>query len=314
MDFIENIKNIVKNNEKKTIILTEGEDSRVVEAIERVKDYCNIILVGDLKSKIVDVTIINPKDSKYLEAFTEQLYNLRKHKGITITKAKELLLNNNMYFACMLLINGIGDGIVSGACHTSMDTIRPALELIRAKESSKLVSSFFIMDTSNKTYLFSDCALNISPSSEELAYIGLESSYSYKKITGNDPFTAFLSYSSYGSGKGELVYKVNTAVDKAKELDSSLLIDGELQLDAAINKTVSRIKTPNSKINGEANVLIFPDLNSGNIGYKLVREFSNAKCYGPILQGLNKPVNDLSRGCNVDEIVGTILITCLQAI
>ena len=310
MNFIDIIKEKVKSNKKKTIILTEGEDLRVVEAIEKVIDYCNIIVIGKLIKDIPGVKVIDPNE--YIDGFSKKLYELRKDKGITLEEARDLLLNNNMYFACMLLLNNIGDGIVSGASHTSMDTIRPALQLIRAKD--KIVSSFFIMDVNNKIYLFSDPALNVNPNSEELAYIGVESSHSYKKLTGNDSKTAFLSYSSLGSGKGESVDKVRSAVKLAKELDSSLLIDGEMQVDAAVNSTVANIKAPNSNLKGEANVLIFPDINSGNIGYKLVKEFSNATCYGPILQGLNKPVNDLSRGSNSDEIAGVILLTCLQAL
>jgi phosphate acetyltransferase len=310
MNFIDNIKETIKSNDRKTIILTEGEDLRVVEAIEKVLDYCNIIVIGKLIKDIPGVKVIDPRE--YIDSFSKELYELRKHKGITPEDAKELLINNNMYFACMLLLNNIGDGIVSGASHPSMDTIRPALELIRAK--NKLVSSFFLMDVNNKLYLFSDPALNINPNSEELAWIGIESSHTYKKLTNKDSITAFLSYSSLGSGKGESVDKVKEAVNIARNIDPSLILDGELQVDAAINKTVSSIKAPNSRVNGEANVLIFPDINSGNIGYKLVKEFANAKCYGPILQGLNKPVNDLSRGSNSDEIVGTILLTCLQAL
>ena len=309
MNFLDSVKNIVKSNEKKAIILTEGEDERVIEAIETVIDYCNIIVIGKLNINIPGVKVIDP--SEYLDSFSKKLYELRKGKGLTIEEAKELLLTNNMYFACLLLLNGIGDGIVSGATHTSMDTIRPALQLLK---SGKLVSSFFIMDINSKLYLFSDCALNVNPSSEELASIAIESSYSYKKFTGNDSKTCFLSYSSLGSGKGESVDKVKEAVRISKEKDPSLLIEGELQLDAAVNSTVASLKAPNSIIKGEGNVLIFPDLNSGNIGYKLVKEFSNAKCYGPILQGLSKPVNDLSRGSNSDEIAGVILITCLQAL
>lgn len=309
MNFIDKVKVTVKNNEKKTIILTEGEDERVIEAIEKVIDYCNIIVIGKLGKDIPSVKVIDP--SEYIDSFSKELYEFRKDKGLTIEEAKELLLTNNMYFACLLLLSGIGDGIVSGACHTSMDTIKPALQLLK---SNKIASSFFIMDINNKTYLFSDPALNVNPNSEELAWIGVESSYSYKKFTGDTPKTAFLSYSSLGSGKGEFVDKVKEAVKIAKTIDSSLIIDGEMQVDAAVNKTVSLIKAPNSSVNGEANVLIFPDLNSGNIGYKLVKEFSGAKCYGPIVQGLNKPVNDLSRGCNSEEIAGVILITCLEAL
>lgn len=307
MSFIDSIKEKVKNNERKTIILTEGEDQRVLEAIKEAKEFCNIILVGE-SCDISGVKVINPND--YLDSFSSKLYELRKHKGISLEDAKNMLLNNYMYFACLLLINGIGDGIVSGACHTSMDTIKPALELIK---SDNLVSSFFMMDINDKLYLFSDIALNVNPNSEELSKIGVESSYSYKRLTGTESKTAFLSYSSYGSGKGELVDKVKEATKLAKELDPSLLIDGELQVDAALNTTVCERKAPNSSIKGDANVLIFPDLNSGNIGYKLVKEFSHAKCYGPIMQGLKKPVNDLSRGCNSEEILGVILITCLQA-
>lgn len=309
MNFIDNVKEVLKTNNKKTIILTEGEDIRVVEAIEKVIDYCNIIVIGNLIKNIPGVKIIDPNE--YIDSFSKELYELRKHKGITLEDARNMLLNNNMYFACMLLLNNIGDGIVSGASHTSMDTIRPALQLLKSKS---LISSYFLMDINNKIYLFSDSALNVNPNSDELAQIGVESSYSYKKLTGIDSKTVFLSYSSLGSGKGELVDKVREAVKKAKEIDSTLLIEGEYQVDAAVDKEVSKIKTPNSTINGEANVLIFPDLNSGNIGYKLVKEFSNAKCYGPILQGLSKPVNDLSRGCNSDEIAGVILLTCLQAL
>lgn len=308
MNFMDNIKELVKNKEKKTIILTEGDDPRVVEAIEKVLDYCNVIVIGKLIKDIPGVKTIDP--SEYIDSFSKELYELRKEKGLTLEEAKELLMTNDMYFACMLLKNNIGDGVVSGACHSSMDTIRPALQIIK---SDSLVSSFFLIDINNKLYLFSDPALNVNPNSEELAKIGIESSYSYKRLTGNDSKTCFLSYSSYGSGKGELVDKVREAVKLAKEKDPSLLIDGELQVDAAINASVCDRKAPNSSLKGEANVLIFPDLNSGNIGYKLVKEFSGAKCYGPILQGLTKPVNDLSRGCSPEEIEGVILITCLQA-
>jgi phosphate acetyltransferase len=308
MSYIDKIKELVKTNEKKTIILTEGEDLRVVEAIENVIDYCNIIVIGNLVKDIPGVKIINLNE--YLDSFSKKLYELRKDKGLSLDDARDLLLNNNMYFACILLLNGVGDGIVSGASHTTKDTIKPALELLK---NNKLVSSFFIMDIFDKLYLFSDIALNINPTSEELAYIGIESSYSYKKLIGKDPKTAFLSYSSLGSGKGESVDKVKDAVKIAKELDPSILLEGELQVDTAINCNVASIKAPNSSIKGDANVLIFPDLNSGNIGYKLVKEFCHANCYGPILQGLKKPVNDLSRGTSVEEIVGVILITCLQA-
>ncbi len=310
MNFLENIKRLVSNKEKKTIILTEGEDQRVVEAIEKVKDYCNILVIGKLLKNIEGVKIIDPLE--YIDSFSKELYELRKHKGITIEDAKNLLMNNYMYFACMLLLNNIGDGIVSGACHTSKDTIKPALELIKGKD--KLVSSCFIMDINNKIYLFSDAALNPNPSSEELALIGVESSHTYKKLTGIDSKACFLSYSSFGSGKGESVDKVKEAVKLAKDIDSSLLIEGEMQVDAALNASVCDRKAPDSIIKGEANVLIFPDLNSGNIGYKLVKEFTNAKCYGPLLQGLNKPVNDLSRGSNSDEIAGVILLTCLESL
>ncbi len=307
MNFFDNLKETVKKNEKKTIILLE-DDERVLRAIEEVvkNDYCNIIFVGE--TSVPGVKVINPKE--YIDGFSKELYELRKDKGLTLEEAKELLLNNYMYFACLLLMNNVGDGIVSGASHTSMDTIKPALQLLK---KDKLASSFFIMDIDNKLYLFSDSALNVNPSSEELSIIGVESSHSYKRLTGIEPKTAFLSYSSFGSGNGESVDRVREAVSKAKILDPSLLIEGELQVDAAIDSDVANIKVPNSSLKGEANVLIFPDLNSGNIGYKLVKEFSHAKCYGPIMQGLEKPVNDLSRGCNVDEIVGTILITCLQA-
>ena len=315
MNFIEKVKEIARSNMKK-IIVTEAYDERVLNAVKEVikEGFADMIIIG---SEVVEgATSINPIESNYLDKFTNDLYELRKDKGMTLEEARSLLINDNMYFACMMVKEGLADGIVSGAAHTSANTIRPALQIIKAKEESKLVSAIFLMDIPgyNNIFLFGDCALNPNPTSEELAYIAIESSKTYKKLVGNEPITAMLSYSSFSSAKGELVDKVNKAVKIAKSLNNDLIIDGEMQLDTAIDASVAKIKGPNSRVSGNANVLIFPDLNSGNIGYKLVNRFAKAKAYGPLLQGINNPVNDLSRGSSTEDIVGTIALTCLEAI
>ena len=315
MNFIDKVKEIVRSNMKR-IIVTEAYDERVLNAVKEVikEGFADMIIIG---SEVVEgATSINPIESNYLDKFTNDLYELRKDKGMTLEEARSLLINDNMYFACMMVKEGLADGIVSGAAHTSANTIRPALQIIKAKEESKLVSAIFLMDIPgyNNIFLFGDCALNPNPTSEELAYIAIESSKTYKKLVGNEPITAMLSYSSFSSAKGELVDKVNKAVKIAKSLNNDLIIDGEMQLDTAIAASVAKIKGPNSRVSGNANVLIFPDLNSGNIGYKLVNRFAKAKAYGPLLQGINNPVNDLSRGSSTEDIVGTIALTCLEAI
>ena len=314
MSFIEDIKTRVKSSNKKTIILTEGSDTRVLKAIEYIlkEDLANIILLGKPSYYIPGLNIVIPEESNLLDKFTTELYNLRKHKGVTIEKAKELLLTNYMYFACMLLKYNLADAVVSGVSNTSLSTFKPALELLDT--TSLLASSFMIMDIEDREYIFSDIALNRNPNPNELACISIDSSLSYKKIFNRDSYTALLSYSTFGSGKGEDVDKVREAVNIAKSLRSDLYIDGEMQVDAAVDIDVANKKGSNSIVSGKANVLIFPDLNSGNIGYKLFNRFTNAKAYGPFMQGLNKTVSDLSRGATTEEIIETILITCIQTV
>ena len=325
MNFIDGIKEKAKNF-KKTIILPESMDERVLKAAEIIikEGIANIILIGDeneIKTKnylLSDVTIINPKTYKDTEEYIQRLVNLRKHKGLTYEEAKKYLLEDYMYFACMLVLDEKADGIVSGACHSTSNTLRPALQIIKTKETTKLVSTFFIMDVPNCEYgyngifLFADCGLNRNPNSEELAYIAVDSADSFKNLIEKEPVVAMLSYSTKGSAKHEDVDKVINATNLAKKM-STYFIDGELQLDAAIVPEVANLKDPKSKVAGKANVLIFPNLDAGNIGYKLVQRLANGKAYGPITQGIKKPINDLSRGCSVQDIVGVVAITALQA-
>lgn len=319
MSFIESVKERVKNNSKKTIILTESNDNRVLEAIEYIleNDLANIILLGRLNNsnyKLNKLKIVIPEESKLLDRFSLELYSLRKNKGLTLEEARKMLCENYMYFACMLLRFNLADGVVSGASNTTSSTIKPALQIL--DRTSLLASTFMLMDIDNfdKIFLFSDIALNINPNSKELSNIAIDSCLSYKKIFNIEPKAALLSYSTYSSAKGESVDKIKNALELCKINRPDLLIDGEMQLDSAIIPSINQIKAPNSIIKGDANVLIFPDLNAGNIGYKLVNRFAFCKSYGPFMQGLNKIVSDLSRGSNTEEIIGTILITCLLTV
>ena len=321
MNKILELKERVKGN-KRRIVLPESMDERVLKAASILieEDLVDIILIGK-KENIIDRYPILDRVSWYNAEevafeYTNKLYELRKDKGLTIEEAKNLILSDYMYLACLLVLEGKADGIVSGACHSSSNTLRPALQLIKGPDG--FVSSFFLMETdkydlgSNGLFIFADCGLNQTPSTDELALIAKHSIESFRLLVGNDPKVAFLSHSTYDSSKHEIVNKVKEATSKAKALNPNVLIDGELQLDAAIIKEVASIKCPNSPLNGEANILIFPNIDSGNIGYKLVERFGNSKAYGPLTQGLNYPVNDLSRGSSVEDIIGVILITCIQ--
>lgn len=325
MNFIEIIKKEAKQD-KKRIVLPESMDERVLKAAEIVikEEIADIILIGEKESIIrksetlKQAEIIDPKTSNLTNNYIEKLVNLRKEKGMTKEQAETLLLEDYMYFACMLVLDHKADGIVSGACHSSSNTLRPALQLIKA-ESNKRVSSFFLMEVpncsygENGTFIFADCGLQQSPTSEELADIAIESAKSFEQLVGRTPYVAMLSHSTKGSARHENVGKVVDAVLHAKMIQSKYEIDGELQLDAAIIPEIAKIKSPASKVAGKANVLIFPDLDSGNIGYKLVERLAHANAYGPLTQGMNIPVNDLSRGCSVEDIVGVIAITVVQA-
>ena len=325
MDFIEKIKLKAKQN-KKTIVLPESMDNRVLKAAKIIleEEIANIILIG--KEEIINkdnylkkAIIINPEKSILTEEYINRLTELRKDKGMTKELATKLLLEDYMYYACMLVLDSKADGIVSGACHSSSNTLRPALQLIKTASNTKLVSSFFLMDIPNCNYgnnglfIFADCGLNQNPNEEELAYIAYNSAKTYQELVGDTPYVAMLSHSTKGSANHPDVDKVVNATKIAKEKYQEYKIDGEFQLDTAIIPEIAELKGVNSEVVGHVNVLIFPNLDSGNIGYKLVERFAHAKAYGPLTQGMAKPVNDLSRGCSIDDIVGVVAITAVQA-
>lgn len=315
----------------KTIVLPEGEDLRVLKAAHIInKDkICKIIILGDeaqIKADfakngwdLTGIELINPATSPRLEEYASLLFELRKSKGMTEEEAKKTALIPN-YFGTLMIKSSHADGMVSGANHSTADTVRPALQIIKSAHKDRAVSSFLVMVSNDKPYVFSDCAITINPSAKELADIALETSLSAEKF-GIEPKVAMLSFSTYGSGKGEQVDKVVEATKLAKEALQSdefknmkIKLDGELQADAALDMVVARKKAPASHVAGNANVLIFPNLEAGNIGYKLLQRLGGCEAYGPMLQGLNAPVNDLSRGAFAEDIVGVIAITALQAV
>ena len=328
MNFIDTIKERAKQ-EKKTIVLPESMDERVIEAAHKVLEegIADIIIIGtdeeiSKSSQGFDIsraTIINPYTSELTEELTNQLVEIRKSKGMTYEEAKKLLLEDYMYYACMLVKTGRADGVVSGACHSTANTLRPSLQIIKTKPDSLLVSAFFLMIVPNceyghnGTFIFADSGLEQNPDSERLAAIAASSAESFKSLVGVEPKVAMLSHSTMGSAKHADVDKVVEAVRIAKEKYSQYAIDGEMQLDAAIVPSVANSKAPNSDVAGQANVLVFPDLDSGNFGYKLVQRLAKAEAYGPITQGMAAPINDLSRGCSADDIVGVVAITAVQA-
>lgn len=328
MNFINQIKERAKKNIK-TIVLPETMDRRVLEATEMIlkENLANIILIGSEEeiaknSEGLDISkaqIINPFTSELTEKLANDLYELRKEKGLTKEEAHKLLLTDYMYYACMLVKNDLADGAVSGACHSTANTLRPALQIIKTAPNTKLVSAFFLMVVPNceygynGTFIFGDSGLEQNPDPEKLAAIAASSSESFELLTEQKAITAMLSHSTMGSAAHADVDKVIEAVKLAKEKYPEYNIDGELQLDAAIVPSVAASKAPNSKVAGKANVLIFPDLDAGNIGYKLVQRLAKAEAYGPITQGIRKPVNDLSRGCSAEDIVGVVAITAVQA-
>jgi phosphate acetyltransferase len=313
-----------KAKQDKKIILLDELDDRILKASEIIlnKELANIIFIGNEKefknrANIIGVDIskakiINPKTSKYKDEFIEKFYELRKHKGITKAQSKEIIENQTIYFATMMVYLGYADGLVSGAIHTTANTIRPALQIIKTTPDTPLVSSLFFMLLEDKVLVFADCAINEKPDSNELAIIAISTHDTAKKF-GITPKVALLSYSTKGSGKGEDVEKVEKALEIVKEKRKDILIDGPLQYDAAVDKEVANKKAPTSKVAGDANVLIFPDLDTGNITYKAVQRSAGAIAVGPIMQGLKKPVNDLSRGCSIEDIIDTIVITAVQA-
>ena len=330
MNFIETIKEKARNNIKK-IVLPETMDLRVLEAAEECskENLAEIILIGkkeeveELSSAnnidLSKTTLIDPFTSELTDRFVNDLYELRKEKGMTLEAAREALTTDYMYYACMLVHEDMADGVVSGACHSTANTMRPAFQIIKTAPGAKLVSTFFLMIVPdcefghNGMFAFGDCAIEQNPESEKLASIAASTCESFKTLTGVEPLAAMLSHSTMGSAKHADVDKVVEAVKIAKELYPQYKIDGEMQLDAAIVPSVAASKAPNSEVAGKANVLIFPDLDAGNIGYKLVQRLAKAEAYGPITQGIRKPINDLSRGCSKEDIVGLVAITAVQA-
>ena len=329
MSFIENVKQRAKK-QMKTIILPEAEDARVIEAASKVieQGFAKVILLGneeqikkDANDKNLDlngIKIIDPNKSEKKEEYAEALFELRKKKGMTLEEAKKIILEP-IYYGMMMLKNNEADGLVSGAAHSTANTLRPALQILKTAPGTKLVSAFFVMCVpdckygENGTFIFGDSGLNQDPTAEELSEIAISSAKSFEQLVQKQSKVAMLSYSTYGSAKSELTDKVIEATKLVKEKDPNLLVDGELQLDAAIVPEIGKSKAPGSNVAGNANTLIYPELNAGNIGYKLVQRLAKAEAYGPLCQGIAKPVNDLSRGCSADDIVGVVAITAVQA-
>lgn len=329
MSFIEEIK-VRASKDIKTIILPEAEDRRVLEAAAKVtkEKFAKIILIGN-ENKIkesareygIDLTsvqMVNPEKSDKKELYAERLYELRKNKGMTLEEAKKIILDPT-HFGMMMLKSEDADGLVSGAAHSTSDTLRPALQILKTAPGTKLVSAFFVMCVPNceygekGTFIFGDSGLNQNPNADELSEIAISSAKSFEQLVGKKSKVAMLSYSTYGSAKSELTEKVIEATKLVKEKEPNLDVDGELQFDAAIIPEIAKSKAPGSKVAGQANTMIFPNLDAGNIGYKLVQRLAKAEAYGPLCQGIAKPVNDLSRGCSSDDIVGVVAITCVQA-
>ena len=320
----------VAKADKKRIVLPEGNEERTIVATEEIykQGYAHPILVGNkeeilnkataLNADLTGVEIMNPETSENLSKYIEAFYELRKNKGMTMSKA-EKIVRDPLYFGTMMVKLGDADGMVSGAVHTTGDLLRPGLQIIKTAPGVSVVSSFFIMMVPDSVYgeegmlLFSDCAVNPNPNEDQLAAIAIATAETAKNLCKVEPRVAMLSFSTMGSADHDLVSKVRTATEKAKELRPDLLIDGEMQLDAAIVESVASQKAPNSKVAGKANVLVFPDLQAGNIGYKLVQRFAKAEAIGPICQGFDKPINDLSRGCSSEDIVKVVAITAVQA-
>ena len=326
--FLNSVKERAKANKKK-IVLPESMDTRTFEAAEKIlkEGIADLIIIGTPEEiekygkgyDISGATVIDPntyeKTEEYINLFTE----LRKSKGLTYEEAKKTALGDYMYYACLMVKNGDADGVVSGACHSTANTLRPSLQIIKTKPGVKLVSAFFLMVVpdceygANGTFIFADSGLEQNPDPEKLAAIAASSAESFELLVQEKAIVAMLSHSTKGSAKHDDVTKVVEATAICKANYPDITVDGELQLDAAIVPSVGNSKAPGSPVAGKANVLVFPDLDAGNIGYKLVQRLAKAEAYGPVTQGIAKPINDLSRGCSADDIVGVVAITCVQA-
>ncbi len=327
MGFIDTIIERARND-KKTIVLPESYEPRTIEACAKVlaKGIANVVLVGD-KEKIQAVSpqwdvsgarFVDPAHFDRFEEYAQAFYEMRKAKGMTIEKARQTLLDP-LFFGVMMVKQKEADGMVAGAINSTANTLRPALQILKTAPGTKLVSAFFMIIVPNceyglnGTFLFADSGLVENPDADQLSEIALSSAKTFRQLTGAEPQVAMLSYSTYGSAKSPLTEKVIEATRLAKEKAPELKLDGELQLDAAIVPSVGKSKAPASTVAGKANVLVFPDLDAGNIGYKLAQRLAKAEAYGPITQGIARPVNDLSRGCVADDIVGVVAITAVQA-
>jgi len=321
--FLEEIKNnAIKSN--KTIVLPESHDERVLKAAEILtrEKIVSVITLGnddrirsDAKKLDVDLTgirVIDPSSSDKLSDFTNFYYNLRKHKGVTVEKARETVLRD-LFFAAMMVKEGMVDGSVAGSSASTADVMRAGIQCVGMPEGISIVSSFFLMIFPEKVYSFADCAVVPNPDVNQLADIAISTADNHHNLTGDEPRVAMLSFSTKGSAQHESVDKVIDAVKNIKDKRPDLEVDGELQFDAAIIDSIGKKKAPSSTVAGNANVLVFPDLNSGNIGYKIAQRLGGAEAVGPMVQGLNKPFFDLSRGCSVNDIVNTVSIATLMS-
>ncbi|WP_313129221.1 phosphate acetyltransferase [Anaerocolumna sp.] len=328
MGFIEDIKARAKQN-MKTIVLPETTDKRTLEAASRIlaEGVAKVVLLGNEENikktaegfDLSGAEFVDPESTDKLDSYINLLVEIRKNKGMTPELARETLTKDYLTFGVTMVKAGDADGMVAGAVNSTANVLRPSLQILKTAPGTKLVSSFFIMVVPNceyghnGTFVFSDCGLNQNPNSEELAAIAESSAKSFKALIGDEPIVSMLSHSTKGSAKHADVDKVVEATRIAKESYPDIKIDGELQADASIIPSVGSAKAPESSVAGKANVLVFPDLDAGNIGYKLVQRLAKAEAYGPMTQGIAKPVNDLSRGCSADDIVGVIAITAVQA-
>lgn len=322
-DLFTNLKSNLANNERKKIVFPEANDERILTAASQLLEEAIVdpVLIGneaevqslaeELNVNIAGATIIDPDTYEQYDALVDAFVERRRGRN-TEEEAREMLKNAN-YFGTMLVYLDKADGLVSGAVHSTSDTVRPALQIIRTKEGVNKTSGVFIMVRDDEKYVFADCAINIAPTSEDLAEIATESATT-AKLFDVDPRIAMLSFSTKGSAQSEETERVIEAVKIAKDNDASLVIDGEFQFDAAFVPSVAASKAPDSEIQGNANVFVFPNLDAGNIGYKLTERLGGFEAVGPILQGLNKPVNDLSRGCSTEDVYKLALITAVQAI
>lgn len=325
--FLDRIKERAKQD-KKTIVLAEGEDIRTIKAADMIlkEGIANLIILGN-EDKIKELavgldisaaTIIDPEKADNLQDFADKFYEMRKAKGMTPEKALETM-KNPLYYGVMMVKLDMADGQVAGAVNATANVLRPCLQILKTAPGTKLVSAFFVMVVPdceyghNGTFIYADSGLNENPDADAVSEIAISSAASFESLVEADPVIAMLSYSTYGSAKSELVDKMQLATKLAKEKRPDLKLDGELQADAAIIPAIGQSKAPGSEIAGHANVLVFPDLNCGNIAYKLTQRLAKAEAYGPITQGIAKPVNDLSRGCSAEDIVGVCAITCVQA-